>query len=171
MQNETAFLTIILTHSFLLYIIKIFEKRLFGTTELFDRFNLTCPQPLVMRNGKGGTYVESYSLARNFELEEDIMETMTSNILKLVEKPIFQMLEEVDNLEGIMIRVTIKAQIDDSDITRWLNKNDNEKSILVAQNEALRKSNGEQEHQIRTPNRRIKTPVRKFKESDKYEFR
>ena len=101
-----------------------------------------------MRNGKGGTYVESYSLARNFELEEDIMETMTSNILKLVEKPIFQILEEVDNLEGIMIRVTIKAQIDDSDITRWLNKNDNEKSILVAQNEALRKSNREQEHQI-----------------------
>ena len=75
-----------------------------------------------MRNGKGGTYVESYSLARNFELEEDIMETMTSNILKLVEKPIFQMLEEVDNLEGVLIRVTVKVQVDDSDINRWLNK-------------------------------------------------
>ena len=104
----------------------------------------------AMRNAceKAGTYVKSYSRARNFELEEDIIETMTSNILKLVEKPIFQMLEQVDNLEGIMIRVTIKAQIDDSDITRWLNKNDNEKSTLVAQNEALRKFNEEQERQI-----------------------
>ena len=104
----------------------------------------------AMRNAceKAGTYVKSYSRARDFELEEDIIETMTSNILKLVEKPIFQMLEEVDNLEGIMIRVTIKAQIDDSDITRWLNKNDNEKFTLVVQNEALRKANEEQERQI-----------------------
>ena len=93
---------------------------------------------------KAGVYVKSYSRSKNFELDEDIIETMTANILKLIEKPIFKMLEEVDNLEGLMIRVTVKAQINDSDITRWLNKDEQEKSALVAQMEAMRIENEEQ---------------------------
>ena len=104
----------------------------------------------AMRNAaeKAGVYVKSYSRTKNFVLEEDVIETMTANILKLIDKPIFQMLEEVDNLEGVMIRCTVKAQINDSDINSWLNKDDNEKSMLVAQNEALRKANEEHERQI-----------------------
>lgn len=104
----------------------------------------------AMRNAseQAFVYVKSYSRSKNFELEEDIIETMTANILKLVEKPIFKMLEEVDNLEGLMIRVTVKVQIDDSDITRWLNKDEQEKSTLVSQMEALRKANEEQARQI-----------------------
>ena len=42
-----------------------------------------------------------------------------------------------------MIRVTVKVQIDDSDITRRLNKSKQEKSALVSQMEALRKANEE----------------------------
>ena len=100
----------------------------------------------AMRNAteKAGVYVKSYSRSKNFELEEDIIETMTANILKLVEDPKFLPYEQLDNLEGLMIRVIVKVQIDDSDINRWLNKDDNEKSTLVSQNEALRKANEEQ---------------------------
>ena len=83
-----------------------------------------CAKADAMRNAteKTGVYVKSYSRSKNFELDEDVIETMTANILKLIEKPIFQMLEEVDNLEGVLIRVTVKVQVDDSDINRWLNK-------------------------------------------------
>ena len=100
----------------------------------------------AMRNAseQAFVYVKSYSRSRNFELEEDVIETMTANILKLVEKPIFKMLEEVDNLEGLMIRVSVKVEIDDSDINRWLNKDEQEKSALVAQMEAMRIENEEQ---------------------------
>ena len=100
----------------------------------------------AMRNAteKAGVYVKSYSRSKNFELEEDIIETMTANILKLVEDPKFLPYEQLDNLEGLMIRVTVKVQIDDSDIMRWLNKDEQEKSELVAQMEALRKANEEQ---------------------------
>ena len=96
----------------------------------------------AMRNAceKAGTYVKSYSRARNFELEEDIIETMTANILKLIEEK-YLPYEQLDNLEGLMIRIVIKVQIDDSDITRWLNKDESEKSMLVAQMEAMRKDN------------------------------
>ena len=104
----------------------------------------------AMRNAaeKAGTYVKSYSRSKNFELEEDIIETMTANILKLVEAPKFLPYEQLDNLEGLLIRVIVKVQIDDSDINRWLNKDDSEKSTLVSQMEALRKANEEQARQI-----------------------
>ncbi|MBR3498505.1 MAG: tetratricopeptide repeat protein [Selenomonadaceae bacterium] len=111
----------------------------------------------AMRNAaeKAGTYIKSYTRTKNLVLEEDIIETMTANILKLVESPHFYPLKEVDNLEGILIRVTVKVQIDDSDINRWLNKNEQEKSMLVAQNEALRKANTEQARQIENLKRQL----------------
>lgn len=64
----------------------------------------------AMRNAceKAGTYVKSYSRARNLELEEDIIETMTANILKLLEEK-YLPYEQLDNLEGLMIRIVIKV--------------------------------------------------------------
>ena len=110
----------------------------------------------AMRNAceKAGTYVKSYSRARNFELEEDIIETMTANIIKLIEEK-YLPYEQLDNLEGLMISIVIKVQIDDSDITRWLNKDESEKSMLVAQMEALRKANEEQARQIEELKRQL----------------
>ena len=127
----------------------------------------------AMRNAaeKAGTYVKSYSRARNFELEEDIIETMTANILKLVENPHFYPIETVDNLEGVMIRVTVKVKIDDSDINSWLNKSEQEKSLLVAQMENLRKANAEQERQIAELKRQLtKSNKKEEKERITQEF-
>ena len=104
---------------------------------------------------KAGTYVKSYARSKNFELEENIIETMTSNILKLIGNPNFSPLKELDNLEGVLIHVVVKVQIDDSDINRWLNKNEQEKSMLVEQNEALRKANEEQARQIEELKRQL----------------
>lgn len=73
----------------------------------------------------------------------------------MVEEPHFYPLETVDNLEGVLIRVTVKAQIDDSEIQSWLDKNDNEKSLLISQNEALRKANEEQARQIEELKRQL----------------
>lgn len=104
----------------------------------------------AMRNAteKAGVYVKNYTRTKNLTLEEDIIETMTANILKLVEDPKFLPYEQLDNLEGLLIRVIVKVQIDDSDIMRWLNKDEQEKSELVSQMEALRKSYDEQARQI-----------------------
>ena len=45
----------------------------------------------AMRNAseKAGVYVKNYTRTKNLTLEEDIIETMTANILKLVEDPKF----------------------------------------------------------------------------------
>lgn len=130
----------------------------------------------AMRNAceKAGVYVKSYSRTRDFELEEDLIETMTANILKLVENPHFYPLETVDNLEGVLIRVTVKAQIDNSDITHWLNKDEQEKSTLVAQRKAMQNENKEQDRIIEeAKNEVVNNPqdreqiIKKIEEVDK----
>ena len=104
----------------------------------------------AMRNAceKAGTFVKSYSRTKNFELDEDIVETMTSGILTLINDPKFYPLEEVENLKGILIRVTVNVNVDSDDVLKWLNKSDKEREELIKQNEALRKANIEQEKQI-----------------------
>ena len=111
----------------------------------------------AMRNAseKAGTHVKSYTRTKNLMLEEDIIETMTANILKLIGNPNFSPLKEVDNLEGVLIHVIVQVQIDDSDILRWLNKDSQEKSTLVSQNEDLRKANEEQARQIEELKRQL----------------
>ena len=130
-----------------------------------DAMRLACEQ--------AGVYVKSYSRMKNFSLEADVIETMTANIIKLVVEPDYKS-EIVGNLEGYRIIATITAQIDDSDINRWLNKDSQQISELVAQMEALRKANAEQERQIAKLKRQLKANpqdkeeiIKKFAEADK----
>ena len=151
------FLTAIVATLFLLTAVAHAEVKVYdgeGTYVMSEGENLGVAKERAkadaMRNAceQAGVYVKSYSRSINNELDEDVIETMTANIVKLVEEPHFFPLEEVDNLEGVLIRVTVKVQIDDADIKRWLNKPEAEKSTLVAQMEALRKANADQERQI-----------------------
>ena len=107
----------------------------------------------AMRNAaeKAGTYVRSYTKTRNLTLEEDIIETMTASIIKLIGNPNFLPYEQLDNLEGLLIRVIVNVQIEDSDINRWLNKDEQQKSELIA----LRRANEEQARQIEELKRKL----------------
>lgn len=101
---------------------------------------------------QAGVYVKSFSRAKNFELVEDIIETMTSGILKVIDVQYHR--ENFDN-NTTRILVMIKVNIDSDDILKWLSKDSQEKSELVAQMEALRKANAEQEKQIAELKRRL----------------
>ena len=175
------FLTAIIATLFLLTAVAHAEVKVYdgeGTYVMSEGENLGVAKERekadAMRNAceKAGTFVKSYSRSINNELAEDVIETITANIVKLVEEPRFFPLEEVDNLEGVLIRVTVKVQIDDADIKRWLNKSDEEKSTLVAQMEALRKANADQERQIAELKRQLadaKTAEAKEQLTQKFE--
>ena len=94
---------------------------------------------------KAGVYVKSFSRTKNFELVDDEVITMTNGILKIVDVQYHR--ENFDN-NTTLIRATVKADINSDDVLKWLNKDGQEKSTLIAQNEALRKANEEQERQI-----------------------
>ena len=89
---------------------------------------------------QAGVYVKAFSRTKDFELVDDEVITMTSGILKVLDVQYYR--EHGDN-DTTLFRVTIQAQIDSDDVLKWLNKDGEEKSKLVAQMEALRKSNEE----------------------------
>ena len=104
----------------------------------------------AMRNAceQAGTFVESTTQVANMMVTKDEITTMTGGIVKLLEEPTYAPLKELDNLEGVLIHVTVKVSIDSDDVLKWLNKTTGERAQLVNQMEALRKSNDEQARQI-----------------------
>lgn len=97
---------------------------------------------------KAGVDVKSYLRSKKVAADDDLIETIAKNILKLVEEPHFYPPEKVDNVGNVLIRVTVKAQIDDSDIMRWRDKDYEKIAILVAQTKAMREKNEKHNQQL-----------------------
>lgn len=94
---------------------------------------------------KAGVYVESRTEVLNSQVNKDEIIIMTRNILKIVDVKYHR--EHSDN-NTTRIRATVVAQIDSEDVSQWFNKDPGEKTELIAQMEALRKANEDQERQI-----------------------
>ena len=127
----------------------------------------------AMRNAceKAIEDVKSHMHLENLETDADLIETMTKNIVKLVEEPHFSQPEyKIDNDWDFLIRVTVKVQIDDSDIMRWLSRANKRIAILVAQTKAMRKENEKQDQQIAELREELAhNPQNKQKLSQKFE--
>jgi tetratricopeptide (TPR) repeat protein len=96
---------------------------------------------------QAGVYIESYSHMKNFELLEDEIITIAANVLKFVEKPIIKKTFMEDG-DTIKIFVTVKVEIDDKSIEKYLSKSIESRTQVNAQLEELRKANAAQELQI-----------------------
>ena len=92
---------------------------------------------------QAGVYLESYSHMKNFELLNDEIITISSGILKILDVQYNQNL--VADGKGILIQVTIKAEIDSDNMDKWLNKSIEERREINAQLETLREENSKQE--------------------------
>lgn len=121
---------------------------------------------VAVRNAieKSCPYVKSYTLTKNSNLDSDAIEFITVNVIKLTDEPHF-------NIEDMMIRVTINAQINDCDIERLLNMNIYENII---QYKALRRAEVKQAKLIaELKNQSADNPddketfAKKFAEADK----
>ena len=83
-------------------------------------------------------YVTSYAAGNNFNLDSDSAELIAVNVIKSAAEPKFK-------VKNMTIRVTVKAQIDDSDIAPWLYRNLHENII---QYKALRRGEDKQAKSI-----------------------
>ena len=95
---------------------------------------------IAMRNAieKAGVYVKSYALAKNFNPNSDAVEVIAVNVIELAGKPHF-------NIENQIVRVTVKAQVDDDAINRLLNMDLHEN---ITQYKALRRAEDKQANLI-----------------------
>lgn len=95
---------------------------------------------------QAGVFVESSSTVVDSQLTKDEINTMTSGIISVTQTD-YQTLPSADG-KSILIRATIKANIDSDEINKWLNKDVQERSTLVAQNQELKKAIEDQEKLI-----------------------
>ena len=95
---------------------------------------------------QAGIFLESYSHMKNFELLDDEIITISSGILKILDVQYNQNL--VADGKGLLIHVTIKAEIDSDNMDKWLEKSIEQRRQINSQLEDLRKSNAEQEKVI-----------------------
>ena len=94
----------------------------------------------ALRNAieKAGVYVKSYALAKNFNPNSDAVEVIAVNVVESAGEPHF-------NIENQIISVTVKAQVDDSEINRLLDMDLHENII---QYKALRRGEDKQENYL-----------------------
>ena len=95
---------------------------------------------------KAGVFVESNTEVVNMMVTKDEVRTMTGGILKVVDVQ-YQLTPLADG-KSLIVRATVKADIDTDDIDKWLNRDTGERSELVAQNMELQKAIAAQDEQI-----------------------
>ncbi len=95
---------------------------------------------------QAGIYLESYSHMKNFDLLNDEIITISSGIMKILDVKFNQ--DVVADGKGILIHVTIKAEIDSDNMDKWLNKSIEQRRQINSQMENLRQENAKQEATI-----------------------
>ena len=95
---------------------------------------------------QAGVFVESNVEVVNMMVTKDEIHTMTGGILKVVD--VQYQLTPLEDGKSLIVRATVKADIDSDDVTKWLNRDSGERSDLVAQNLELQKAISDQEAQI-----------------------
>ena len=95
---------------------------------------------------QAGVFVESNTEVVNMMVTKDEVRTMTCGILKVVD--VQYQLTPLDDGKSLIVRATVKADVDTDDISNWLNRGEGERSDLVEKNIELQKAIAEQDKQI-----------------------
>lgn len=96
---------------------------------------------------QAGVYIESYSRMKNFELLEDEVITIANGIQKDLVNPEIKTLVLEDG-KSVKISATVKVEIDDREIDKWLEKSLDSRRQMNEQLEALRKENAAAKQRI-----------------------
>ena len=95
---------------------------------------------------KAGVFVESNTEVVKMMVTKDEIRTMTGGILKVVD--VQYDLKPLADGKSLIVRATVKADIDSDDVAKWLNRDKGERADLVAQNVELQKAIAAQDKQI-----------------------
>ena len=95
---------------------------------------------------QAGFFLESYSHMKNFDLLDDEIFTISAGIMKVYDVNYQQ--DFVADGQGILIHVTLKADIDSDNMDKWLTKSIEERRKINSQLENLREENLKQEKVI-----------------------
>lgn len=97
---------------------------------------------------KAGVYIHSLTRVVNMDMVEDEIVTVASGVLRVLETS-YEIVQLTD-MDGYLIRATVKADIDTGDVEKFLQKDAEEMSRIVANDKVIRLQEAEQEQKIET---------------------
>lgn len=97
---------------------------------------------------KAGVYIHTLTRVVNMKMVEDEIVTVASGVLRVLDTT-YEIIQLTD-MDGYIIRATVKADIDTGDIEKFLQKDADEMSRLVANDKVIRLQEAEQEQKIET---------------------
>ena len=95
---------------------------------------------------KAGLYIRTFSRMLNTKLVEDEIITLSGGIMRVVESA-YEVIPMKDK-EGFIIRATVRADIDDSDVEKFLNKDAEEIARYVVNEKAILQQEEQQNKKI-----------------------
>lgn len=116
---------------------------------------------------QAGVYISSYSRMKDLELVEDEVVSITCGIMSIVD--VKYDVKSLDDVNGFVIRATVKANIETDDVNKWLERGSQEKSAIVNQNKELQAAIAAQDKQISKLKAQIKRLTAEGKLSGKRE--
>lgn len=102
----------------------------------------------ALRNAReqAGVYIHTLSRVVNMNLVEDEIVTVASGVIRIIDT-VYE-INKLPDMEGYVIRATVKADIDTSDVDKFLQKDEEEISTIVANDKVIRMQEAEQEQKI-----------------------
>mgnify|MGYP002624900382 CR=1 FL=1 len=94
---------------------------------------------------QAGVFIRSQSRLENFTLTQDVIQTMTAGIIKILD---VKVQPEIIDAKTIKYKVTVTANIDTAEIERWLEQEAQVRIDLIDQNRELRRRLEEQEAEL-----------------------
>ena len=101
-----------------------------------------------------GVYIQSYSQSSKTKIIADELIAMTAGVMQIVE--VKYQSEHSPDGNFIIFKATIKAKIDSDEFSKWTKQDFQKRSIIIAQNNELKKANLEQEKQIADLQKQLK---------------
>lgn len=102
----------------------------------------------ALRNAreKAGVYIHTLSRIINMGMVEDEIITVASGVMRIIDTA-YEIIPMKD-MDGFIIRATVKADIDTSDVEKFLQKDADEISKIVANDKVIRMQEEQQEQKI-----------------------
>ena len=105
---------------------------------------------------QAGVFISGYSKTNNFELVDDEIISIVCGIMNVID--VKYSTEPMDDVNGFLIRATVKANIETDDVGKWLEKGVRERSTIVAQNKELQQAVAKQDETIN----KLKAQIRRL---------
>lgn len=97
---------------------------------------------------KAGLYIRTFSRMLNTKLVEDEIITLSGGVMRLVESA-YEVIP-LEDKKGYIVRATVRADIDDGEVKKFLDKDAEELARFVANEKALRQQEEQETKKIET---------------------